>query len=104
MKALQENLKVITIGYQKGTFSKLDFLRAKVAYSNERTKHINAENDFLSARAALNIHMGREIDAPVPIGEDVLLVDTSELSSIPFEGKNEKAYVGEMIGESLRNP
>jgi outer membrane protein len=100
LKALQENLKVITIGYRKGTFSKLDFLRAKVAYSNERTKHINAENDFLSARAALNIHMGREIDAAVPVNEDVLVVDTSELSAIPFD---EKAFIGEMIGESLRN-
>lgn len=103
LKALQENLKVVTIGYRKGTFSKLDFLRAKVAYSNERTKHINAENDFLSARAALNIHMGREIDAAVPVNEDVLFVDTSELSAIPFEKKNEKAFIGEIIGESLRN-
>ena len=58
---LGENLRVVTTGYQKGVLSKLDFLRAKVAHANERTKLINAQNDYRSAQAALNIHMGRDI-------------------------------------------
>jgi outer membrane protein TolC len=58
---LGENMRVVTTGYQKGVLSKLDFLRAKVAHANERTKLINAQNDYRSAQAALNIHMGRDI-------------------------------------------
>jgi outer membrane protein TolC len=52
-KALEENLRIVTTGYNRGTFSRLDFLRARVALSNEKTKLINARNDFLTLKAAL---------------------------------------------------
>jgi len=67
VKLLDENLRVVTTGYQKGVLSKLDFLRAKVAHANERTKLINAKNDHRSAQAALNIHMGRDIHEPLTL-------------------------------------
>ncbi|MBN2159578.1 MAG: TolC family protein [Spirochaetes bacterium] len=69
VKLLEENMRVVTTGYQKGVLSKLDYLRAKVAHANERTKMINAQNDYRSAQAALNIHMGRDIHETLTLQE-----------------------------------
>lgn len=67
MEALGENLRAVKVGYDRGILSKLDYLRARVAYSNEKTLLINAENDYLSARAVLNIQIGNEINYPVSV-------------------------------------
>jgi outer membrane protein len=103
LKALEENLKVITMGYRKGTFSKLDYLRAQVAFSNEKTKLINTENDFYTARAAFNIHMGRDINASINIDERAIRIYNKELSDIPFKQEKGNEFVKKMIREALKN-
>ncbi len=103
-KALEENLRVITVGYNKGTFSKLDFLRAKVSYSNEKTQLINAQNNYLSARAALNIHLGKNINAPVnlvDLSEIKLNEEVLSLLKTPEDKENE--MINDLISESLKN-
>jgi outer membrane protein len=103
LKALEENLKVVTIGYRKGTFSKLDYLRAQVAYSNEKTKLINTENDYYTALATLNIHLGRDIHSPIKVEESAIRTHDKELSTIPFEQDEGKIFVQKMIREALKN-
>jgi len=82
IKALEENLRVVTAGYKIGTFTRLDYLRVKVAAANEKTRLINAQNDYLNAKAALNIHLGREIDSPLVLDEKAIAVRPGEEDSI----------------------
>lgn len=90
IKALEENLRVVTAGYRIGTFTRLDYLRARVSAANEKTRLINAQNDYLSARAALNIHMGREIDSPLILDEKAILVKAGEEDAIINWSESEK--------------
>ncbi len=103
LKALEENLRVVTIGYQKGTFSKLDFLRAKVAYNNEKTQLINANNDYLTACATFNIQLNRDINDPVELDESVLMVSNDDLQYLSIEEEKEIALVKELVALSLKN-
>ena len=103
-KALEENLKVVTVGYNKGTFSKLDYLNAKVSLSNERTQLINAKNNYLSSRASLNIYLGREINSEIYLPELTQIEFTQdEINVISISEQNEDKYLGELISESLKN-
>lgn len=103
-KALEENLRVITVGYNKGTFSKLDYLRAKVSYSNEKTQLINAQNNYLSARAALNIHLGRDINAPVNLVDlSEIRLNEQELAFLKVPETEENEMIGDLISQSLKN-
>ena len=79
LKALEENLKTVTIGYNKGIFSRLDYLRAQVAYSNEKTQLINAGNDALSAMADLNIQIGNDIFVRIEPDSTAMEIDKSEI-------------------------
>lgn len=103
LKALEENLRVVTVGYQKGTFSKLDFLRAKVAYNNEKTQLINAKNDYLTVCATFNIQLNREINEPVELDDSVLLVSNEDLQYLSLEEEKEIALIKELVGLSLKN-
>jgi outer membrane protein len=104
IKALEENLKVVTAGYKTGSYTRLDFLRAKVAAANEKTRRINAENDYLSAIAELNIHMGRDIDSPLELDRDTIAKDTGEESAImKWSDKEKKERLAFMTAESLKN-
>lgn len=100
VKLLDENLRVVTTGYQKGVLSKLDFLRAKVAHANERTKLVNAENDYRSARAALNIHMGRDLHEPLAL--EGSMDRYREIKAVTSETEWE-AEARELIGIALKN-
>jgi outer membrane protein len=103
-KALEENLKVVTIGYNKGTFSKLDFLRAKVTYANEKTQLITAQNNYLSAKASLNIHLGRDINAPANLVElSNIKVNKDDLAMLEMQEDKEKEMLNQMSSESLKN-
>lgn len=103
MKALEENLRVVTVGYQKGTFSKLDFLRAKVAYNNEKTQLINAKNDYLTVCATFNIQLNRDINEPVELDESVLMVSNDDLQYLSLNEEKEIALIKELVALSLKN-
>jgi outer membrane protein TolC len=87
LEALGENVRVVTAGYEKGLFSKLDYLSAKVEYSNQQTELQRAQNALLSARAAFNIHLGRGINEAVVPDFDPARFDRDELGR----------YVGEAV-------
>jgi outer membrane protein len=104
IKALEENLKVVTAGYKIGSYTRLDFLRAKVAAANEKTRLINAENDYLSAMAALNIQMGRDIDSPLGLDRNAITTDTGEEAAImKWSDTEKKKRLAFMTAESLKN-
>ncbi len=103
-KALEENLKVVTVGYNKGTFSKLDFLRAKVAFANEKTQLITAKNNYLSAKASLNIHLGRDINAPTNLVELTnIKINKDDLAFLEIPEDKENEMLNQMTSESLKN-
>jgi outer membrane protein len=104
LKALEENHRVVTAGYRIGTFTRLDFLRASVAAANEKTRLINAKNDFLSARAALNIHLNREIDSPLDLDRAAITAETDEESLVSkWTEEREKRVLAEMTSSALKN-
>ncbi len=103
LKSLEENLRIVTVGYQKGTFSKLDFLRAKVAFNNEKTQLINAKNDYLTVCATFNIQLNREINEPVELDEGALVVSTDDLQYLSLEEEKEIALIKELVALSLKN-
>jgi outer membrane protein len=104
IKALEENLRVVSAGHKIGTFTRLDYLRARVAAANEKTRLINARNDWLSAIAALNIHMGREIDSPLELDRNAIAADTGEEDAIVrWSGKEQKEKLRGMIADALKN-
>lgn len=103
IKALEENFRVVSVGYRKGTFSRLEFLRARVSLSNEKTRLINAENDYQSARAALNIHLGREIGDPLQPDPADLDVDIDSLQYRDIDPEGEYNMINGMMAEALKN-
>ncbi|MBN2041595.1 MAG: TolC family protein [Spirochaetes bacterium] len=103
-KALEENFKVVTVGYNKGTFSKLDYLRAKVAFSNERTQLITAKNNFLAAKAGLNIHLGRDINSQANLMDlSNIKINENDLAMLRIPEDKENEMLNNMIAESLKN-
>ncbi|MDY6967198.1 MAG: TolC family protein [Spirochaetota bacterium] len=103
LEALKENLKTVTTGYEKGILSRLDFLRAKVAFSNAKTMLINSENDYLTALSGLNIHLGYEIDYPLKISSGSTTVSDKMLTPIGSKASRKGDFVNNMIGEALKN-
>jgi outer membrane protein len=104
LKALEENLRVVTAGYRIGSFTRLDYLRASVAAANEKTRLINARNDYLSAKAALNIHLDREIDSPLELDRGAITAETEEENLIAkWTEEREKRALTEMIASALKN-
>jgi len=103
LRALEENLKTVTVGYNRGIFSRLDFLRAQVSFSNEKTQLINAENDYRKALASLNILIGNEIDEALEIDDTRMKVNEKEYALLPGEKEGEREKLREMIGLALKN-
>lgn len=103
LKALEENLKTVTIGYNKGIFSRLDYLRAQVAFSNEKTQFINAGNDALSAMADLNIQIGNDIFMRIEPDPAEMEIDKALLEALPSDAEGERKLLVSMIGEALKH-
>jgi len=104
VKALEENLRVVTAGYRIGSFTRLDYLRESVAAANEKTRLINARNDHLSAKAALNIHLGREIDSPLDLDRGAITSTTGQDEAIvKWTDEREKEVLTELTASSLKN-
>lgn len=103
LKALEENLKTVTIGYNKGIFSRLDYLRAQVAFSNEKTQFINAGNDALSAMADLNIQIGNDIFMRIEPDPAEMQIDKALLEALPSDAERERKLLVSMIGEALKH-
>ncbi len=103
LKALEENLRTVTIGYNKGIFSRLDYLRAQVAFSNEKTQFINAGNDALSAMADLNIQIGNDIFMRIEPDPAEMQIDKALLEALPSDAERERKLLVSMIGEALKH-
>lgn len=99
---LKENFDTVNTGYQKGVFSKLDYLNAKVSYTNARTDVINAQNDYDSAIAALNVHLGFDINHNIELVFSTDSFQKDELDSI-IGTDSEIAFINKLIAETLKN-
>ncbi len=103
IRALEENFRVVSAGYQQGSFRQLDYLRAKVALANERTRLILAENDHQNARAALSIDMGMEINEGPDPEEAAITIDARELAGTRAIIDDEKNILARMTAGALKN-
>lgn len=103
VRVMDENLRVVTAGYKNGTFTRLDFLRAKVSTANERTRLIIAENDFQNARAALNIQLDREPDTLLGLDTAAIYRGTEEESAYAGLSERERRdRIAAMVSEALK--
>ncbi len=104
VKALEENLRVVEAGYKNGSYTKLSFLRAGVAAANENTRLINAKRESEVAKAAFNIHLGREIDKPVMLDVKALQIEIPENDSLMNMKENERmSRFNELVAVALAN-
>ncbi len=103
VKALEENLRVLTVGYRAGTASKLEFLRANVSCANERTRLIIAENALVNAQAALNIQLGRDVFAAIATAGDIRAAFVDGVAEKTVRDSEQEAFVRGMIGAALRS-
>ncbi len=101
LKALRENFRVVTEGYKKGTFSRLDFLRARVAVSNQNAMLIKTRNELESVKASLNVHMGRDMETRLVIDTDSVKAGIDKI--IKSEGKNNYISPEYLVAASLKN-
>jgi len=104
VKALEENLKAVTTGYKGGVYTRLDFLRAKVSTANEKTRLILANNNYQSTQAALNIQIGREIDAPLKpdVRDGITQLSEAEVYANWSDADKKKQY-NVMLTRALEN-
>jgi outer membrane protein TolC len=103
VQALQENHRIITLGEQRGTFTKFDFLQSKVSYNNERTTLINLENALATDRANLNMYIGRSMYSKVRVDRKMLNDAVAEISRYILDEKAEEKLVDNFIGRALKN-
>lgn len=103
VKSLAQNFRTVSIGYRKGTFSRLDYLRARVSLSNERVKLINAKNNVMTARASLNMILGRDIDEYMNIDTRLRNVKDQELAYADLSPEEEKRTMSGMVAQALKN-
>ncbi len=104
VKALEENLRVVEAGYKNGSFTRLAFLRAGVAAANENTRLINARKESEAAKAAFNLHLGREIDAPLVLDGNALQLESSDDKSvISMKEDDLMGHYGELVAIALKN-
>jgi outer membrane protein TolC len=103
VKALEENFRIVTVGYNKGTFSRLDFLRARVALSNEKIKLINAENSYLTLKATMNIHLGRDINESLDVDPASIYTAAEENPLLSQAAEDETKMIMDMVSEATKN-
>ncbi len=103
VRALAENLRVVTVGYRKGMVSRLDYLNARVALANEKVKLINVRNNLMTARAVMNMHLGREIEEPIRIEKTFRDMTEEELAFTKLSGEEEEKVTRRLVAEALRN-
>jgi outer membrane protein len=104
IKALEENLRVVEAGYKTGSYTKLDYLRAKVAAANEKTRLIMAQDDYQSAIAAMNINIGKNIDYGLLLDSQAIIANMD--GDIEFSNWTEgqiKNKLTSMAAESFKN-
>ncbi len=99
-RLLLENYQTVSTGYNKGVFSRLSYLTAQVEYNNSKTELINAENDYETSLAALNIHLGFDVNNKLAVSFDPEQFNRDELNEILV---NETEFVNNMTAEALKN-
>lgn len=102
LNLLKENFDTVNTGYRKGVFSRLDYLNAKVAYTNARTDVINAQNDYDSAIASLNVFLGYDINYKIKLVFSTDNFNKDELGSI-IGTDSEVDYINKLIAEAMKN-
>lgn len=100
---LRENYKMINSGYDKGLYSKLDYLRSKVALSNEEATVIQAENSFYTMQSRLNILLNRPLGMEIILSNTPISISDEELKSLKMSAEKENIFVNSMITEALKN-
>ncbi|HNX24073.1 MAG TPA: TolC family protein [Spirochaetota bacterium] len=104
VKALEENLRVVEAGYKNGSYTKLSFLRAGVAAANETTRLIDARKESELAKAAFNLHLGREADVQVVLDESALQLESPEDKLIIGMKEGERmSHYKELVAIALKN-
>jgi len=104
VKALEENFRVVEAGYKNGSYTKLASLRAGVAAANENTRLINARKDYELAKAAFNLHLGKDIDSPVILDEKALHPENrGDLSLIGMNESERMGRYNELVAAALKN-
>lgn len=73
----QDHLQTVDTQYKKGIVSQLDLLRAEYSYSKAEADYLRAKNSQETARRALNLILGIDIDEPT--------IAEGELEYRPFE-------------------
>ncbi len=71
LKRAEEQLKIAETKYELGAASYSDVLKAKVQYGDVELGLISAENTVKLAKATLNSWMGREVDVPIDVEENL---------------------------------
>ena len=98
MELANDNLKIlrqfysrVEIQYQSGKAIKNDLQRAKIELLRAEAGYLYVEKEFKVDKAKLNMLLGRQIDTPLDIEEELkeeeVEVDFKELIQIAFTGK-----------------
>jgi outer membrane protein TolC len=104
VKALEENLRVITAAYKNGSMTNLDFLRAQVSTANEKTRLIAAESSLRNAKASLNVMMGKDLSEKIEIDPKASTVTDDELRIFAsLSEKDEANKIAMMTTEAMKN-
>lgn len=104
VQSLKENLRVVTTGFQAGSLTTLDLLRAKVSLANENTRLILAQDDYKNTKADLNIHLGRQMDYLFEAEADELKAnakDIAEFTNISDQDQNKQ--ITKLIMEAIKD-
>jgi len=104
VKALEENLRVVTAGFKGGSLASIDQLRAKVSLANERTRLINAENDYQNMESSLNVLIGRDIAAPLTLDRKSLTIQQGEITKLTaIDATEQNRQLAELVGIAMKN-
>lgn len=83
LEAARESVRLTRDRFETGLVVESDLLQAQVLESEARSALARAEGDVEVARAALNLEMGRPLDAPVRLPEDLPRPPEEALPPLP---------------------
>ena len=89
LQAVQDLLEVSTLRFDRasvresyGTGNSLEVLNAEVARNSDQVTVFQAEQNLAESYRALNLVMGRPIDAPVQVDQLVTMQESLDLASL----------------------
>jgi outer membrane protein len=104
VRALEENLRIVSAGTKSGNLSTLDQLRAKVSFANEKARLIAAENDYQNAKASLNIFLGKNITSSLYLDGSAMFANDDELKAVTgMSSSDQDQKFSFLISEAVKN-